>query len=48
MMFCRESRRKVEESLERWKYASDRRGIKVCRNKTECICVNETGRKVNI
>lgn len=32
---CRESREQVEESLER-------RGIKVSRNKTEYMCMNES------
>ncbi|KAK3575237.1 hypothetical protein QTP86_023435, partial [Hemibagrus guttatus] len=31
----------VEENLERWKFALERRGMKVSRSKTEYMCVNE-------
>lgn len=30
-----------DESLERWRYALERRQMKVSRSKTEYICVNE-------
>ncbi|MBN3290172.1 LORF2 protein, partial [Polypterus senegalus] len=36
-----ESREHVEETLERWRYALERKGMKVSRNKTEYMCVNE-------
>ncbi|KAK3535564.1 hypothetical protein QTP70_016834 [Hemibagrus guttatus] len=36
-----ESREQVEENLERWRFALERRGMKVCRSKTEYMCVNE-------
>ncbi|KAK3526794.1 hypothetical protein QTP70_033565 [Hemibagrus guttatus] len=40
-VICRESREQVEESLERWRFALERRGMKVSRSKTEYMCVNE-------
>ncbi|KAK3545335.1 hypothetical protein QTP70_004062 [Hemibagrus guttatus] len=36
-----ESREQVEENLERWRFARERRGMKVSRSKTEYMCVNE-------
>ncbi|KAK3516048.1 hypothetical protein QTP70_003785 [Hemibagrus guttatus] len=36
-----ESREQVEENLERWRFALERRGMKVSINKTEYMCVNE-------
>ncbi|KAK3506345.1 hypothetical protein QTP70_005034 [Hemibagrus guttatus] len=41
IVICSESREQVEESLERWRFALERRGMKVSRSKTEYICVNE-------
>ncbi|KAK3545101.1 hypothetical protein QTP70_000575 [Hemibagrus guttatus] len=40
-VICSESREQVEESLERWRFALERRGMKVSRSKTEYMCVNE-------
>ncbi|KAK3544152.1 hypothetical protein QTP86_003162, partial [Hemibagrus guttatus] len=40
IMICSESREQVEENLERWRFALERRGMKVSRSKTEYICVN--------
>ncbi|KAK3558297.1 hypothetical protein QTP86_014682 [Hemibagrus guttatus] len=42
MMFADDiAREQVEESLERWRFALERRGMKVSRSKTEYMCVNE-------
>jgi hypothetical protein len=41
IVICSESREHVEEKLERWRFALERRGMKVSRNKTEYMCVNE-------
>ena len=38
---CSESKEQVEEKLESWIYALERRGMKVNRRKTEYKCVNE-------
>ena len=38
---CSESKEQVEEKLESWRYALERRGMKVNRRKTEYMCVNE-------
>ncbi|KAK3557973.1 hypothetical protein QTP86_005610 [Hemibagrus guttatus] len=41
IVICSESREQVEENLERWRFALERRGMKVSGSKTEYICVNE-------
>ncbi|KAG2462202.1 RTJK polymerase, partial [Polypterus senegalus] len=41
IVICSDSREQVEETLERWRYAVERRRMKVSRNKTEYMCVNE-------
>ncbi|KAK3542201.1 hypothetical protein QTP86_018486, partial [Hemibagrus guttatus] len=41
IVICSESREQVEENLERWRLALERRGMKVSRSKTEYMCVNE-------
>ncbi|KAK3557836.1 hypothetical protein QTP86_003178 [Hemibagrus guttatus] len=41
IVICSESREQVEESLERWRFALERRGMKVSRSKTEYMCMNE-------
>ena len=45
IVICSESKDWVEEKLESWRYALERRGMKVNRRKTEYTCVNE--RQVN-
>ncbi|KAK3517557.1 hypothetical protein QTP70_012543 [Hemibagrus guttatus] len=41
IVICSESREQVEENLEMWRFALERRGMKVSRSKTEYMCVNE-------
>ncbi|KAK3506363.1 hypothetical protein QTP70_000997 [Hemibagrus guttatus] len=41
IVICSESTEQVEENLERWRFALERRGMKVSRSKTEYMCVNE-------
>ncbi|KAK3517593.1 hypothetical protein QTP70_012951 [Hemibagrus guttatus] len=41
IVICSVSREQVEENLERWRFALERRGMKVSRSKTEYMCVNE-------
>ena len=41
IVICSESREQVEEKLERWRFALERRGIKFSHSKTEYMCVNE-------
>ena len=40
-VICSESKEQVEDKLESWRYALERRGMKVNRRKTEYMCVNE-------
>ncbi|KAM8853652.1 putative transposon-derived protein F52C9.6 [Synchiropus picturatus] len=41
IVICDESKEQVEDRLERWRFALQRRGIEVSRSKTEYMCVNE-------
>ncbi|KAK3507426.1 hypothetical protein QTP70_020625, partial [Hemibagrus guttatus] len=41
IVICSESREQVEENLERWRFALERRGMTVSRSKTEYMYVNE-------
>ncbi|KAK3559897.1 hypothetical protein QTP86_026171 [Hemibagrus guttatus] len=41
IVICSESREQVEENLERWRFALERRGMKISCSKTEYMCVNE-------
>ena len=40
IVFCQETREKVERKLELWRYVLKRRGMKVSRSKTEYLCIN--------
>ena len=40
IVICEETRKEVERRLESWKYALERRGMKVSRSKTEYLCIN--------
>ncbi|KAK3543486.1 hypothetical protein QTP70_023211, partial [Hemibagrus guttatus] len=41
IVICSENREQVEENLERWRFALERRGMKVSHSKTEYMCMNE-------
>ena len=41
IVICSESKERVEEKLESWRYVLERRGMKVNRRKTEYMCLNE-------
>ena len=40
IVICKETREEVEQRLESWKYALERKGMKVSRSKTEYLCIN--------
>ena len=40
IVICKETRKEVERRLEFWRYALERRGMKVSRSKTEYLCIN--------
>ena len=40
IVICKETRKEVERRLESWKYALERRGMKVSNSKTEYLCIN--------
>ena len=40
IVICKEARGDVERRLESWRYALERRGMKVSRSKTEYLCIN--------
>ena len=40
IVICKEIRKEVEWRLESWKYALERRGMKVSRSKTKYLCIN--------
>ena len=40
IVICEETRKEVERRLECWRYALERRGMKVSRSKTKYLCIN--------
>ena len=40
IVICERSREQAEESLERWRNALERRGMRISRDKTEYLCLN--------
>ena len=40
IVICEEIRKEVEQKLECWRFALERRGMKVSRSKTEYLCIN--------
>ena len=40
IVICEETREEVEQRLECWRYALERRGMKVSRSKTKYLCIN--------
>ena len=41
IVICKQTRKEVEQRLECWRYALERRrNLKVCRSKGKCLCVN--------
>ena len=40
IVICKETRKEVEQRLESWKYALERRGMKISRSKTKYLCIN--------
>ena len=40
IVICEETKEEVEQRLECWRFASERKGMKVSRPKTEYLCIN--------
>ena len=40
IVICEETKEKVEQRIECWRYALERRGIKISWSKTQYLCVN--------
>ena len=43
IVICSETKQQAEDNLDRWRYALERRGMKVSRSKTEYMCMNGSG-----
>ena len=48
IVFCEETREEVEWRLESWRYALERRGMKVSTSKTEYLCINGGNNKETV
>ena len=48
IMICKETREEVKRRLESWRYALEKRGMKVSRSKTEYLCINEGNDKETV
>ena len=40
IVICKETRKEVEQRLECWRYALERKGMKVSRSNTKYLCIN--------
>lgn len=47
-MICNDRKEKIEDNMERWKHALDRRRMEVLYRKTDYMCVNERKAGVTI
>ena len=41
IVICKETREEVEWRLESWRYALERKGMKISKSKTEYLCINK-------
>ena len=48
IVICKETREEVEQTLECWRYALERREMKVSRSKTEYLCINGVNDKKTV
>ena len=48
IVICKETREKVVRRLESWRYALERKGMKVSRSKTKCLCINRGNNKETV
>ena len=48
IVICHKTKEEVEADLERWRYALERRGMKISKSKTEYMCLNTTGDSTSV
>ena len=48
IVICQEARKEVEWRLEYWRYALEKRGMKVSRTKTKYLCINRGNDKETV